>query len=613
MEQKNRIQIMAKKQVYKGSLTLEWYNKEKSILLAGGKDMKTSKDIPAPKLNWVNKDGALFYEIDETEGKGVKPYWVDRNDIRVKEPRPLVFQKAYTAVPKNPDLTGKPEGYELVESDQDDPAIENILIKGDNLLALNTLVKLFENKPEEEKVKCIYIDPPYNTGQAFEHYDDNLSNSEWLTLTRDRFLLLYKLLKSDGVLFVQLDNEQVNYAKIMLDEIFDKINFVNMICYERSGSAGIGQGGHFVDTSEYILIYAKNKELLEFNPVVDSTPLDYETMKRYNKVLSDEGKRVLIKEFTSKSNGLPVKIYKHDNYEITSISLRGFEKRKTEIISEYVKCFSNVFRTTNPQTENSFQNDLISEMENGLYSVDYTPSRGKNKDHLITTYYNDKGIFAWLRDTAEVEDNQIVKTNKISTVWLHADIPKADLANEGGVDFRRSKKPEQLLKRIIELSTNENDFVFDCFVGSGTTCCVATKMNRKWIGIEIGKHADTHSVLRLKNVLSGEDQSGISKSLNWRGGGSFRYYHLGESIISVDENGRKDFNWNLSVEDIAGGVLYYFDYKGFEDKKLPKGYKIGILEKDGKKLIGLSRIVNPESKDEPIITEFEIGAVIDHI
>ena len=184
---------MAKKQVYKGSLTLEWYNKEKSILLAGGKDMKTSKDIPAPKLNWVNKDGALFYEIDETEGKGVKPYWVDRNDIRVKEPRPLVFQKAYTAVPKNPDLTGKPEGYELVESDQDDPAIENILIKGDNLLALNTLVKLFENKPEEEKVKCIYIDPPYNTGQAFEHYDDNLSNSEWLTLTRDRFLLLYKL------------------------------------------------------------------------------------------------------------------------------------------------------------------------------------------------------------------------------------------------------------------------------------------------------------------------------------------------------------------------------------------------------------------------------------
>lgn len=169
---------------YKGSLTLEWFNKQKAILFRDENAPVGEHDIPAPRINWINKDEALFYEISEAEGKGLTPYWVDRNDIRVKEARPLIFQKAYQAKEKD---TGMDTHWGLSESDTDDRDIQNILIKGDNLLALNVLKKHFDKLPDEQKVKCVYIDPPYNTGSAFEQYEDNLEHSQWLTLMRDRF------------------------------------------------------------------------------------------------------------------------------------------------------------------------------------------------------------------------------------------------------------------------------------------------------------------------------------------------------------------------------------------------------------------------------------------
>src|SRR5690349_20829894 len=155
---------------YTGSLSLEWFNKQKSILILAERPATANGAVPAPKINWINKDEALFYEIVNEEGRGLSPYWVDRSDLRVKEARPLVFQKAYET------LEGQKAGsliekeYNLVESDEDNPLIENMLIRGDNLLALNALKKFFTNRPDEEKVKCIYIDPPFNTDQAFEHY-----------------------------------------------------------------------------------------------------------------------------------------------------------------------------------------------------------------------------------------------------------------------------------------------------------------------------------------------------------------------------------------------------------------------------------------------------------
>lgn len=547
---------------YKGSLSLEWYNKQKSIMLNNSIGSTSDKDIPAPKINWVNKEDALFYEIVDSEGRGLEPFWVDRSDFRIKEARPLVLQGNYKAMSKDKPgtLPGTDEIFELIESSEDDTELTSFFVRGDNLLAINSLKKMLLNNPNFPKFRCAYFDVPYNTGQAFKHYDDSLEHSEWLTLMRDRIINIYELIREDGCLIVQVDDIEHHYLKVMLDEIFGRNNFVNQICYERSGSAGIGQSGVFVNTAEYILIYSKNHESFDYNELKKYEALEYETMKRYNKVLQKEGDRELVEEFNSKSNNLPIKIYKHKDYEISSISLRDFENRKSEIYSEFVLKFNKIFRTTNPQAENEFQNDLISKMSGGLYSVEYTPSRGKYKDQLTTIYYNNNEIFAWLKDSAFIENKEIVKSNKMNTIWLHSEIPKADLANEGGVELKRSKKPEQLMKRIFDFATNEGDYILDIFSGSGTSLAVAHKMRRNWVGVEIGKHADTHILPRLKSVISGEDKSGITKSQKWQGGGSFKYYHLGPSIINQSTEGVGDFNWSLGKKFIEESLLLSYDY-----------------------------------------------------
>jgi len=547
---------------YKGSLSLEWYNKQKSILLASVEGSQSKNDIPSPKMNWVNKDEALFYEIIDDEGRGLQPTWVERNDLRVKEARPLVLQRIYKAIEKDKKGTipGTKTYYIIEESEKENDTNENFFIKGDNLLALNSIKKLVDNLPDFPRFKCVYYDIPYNTDQAFKHYDDNLEHSEWLTMMRDRLVLTKDLIRDDGCIIIQVDDTEHHYLKILLDEIFGRSNFVNQICYERSGAAGIGQGGVFINTAEYILIYCKEPTQFTYNELFRNEPLEYETMKRYRNILTDSGSQELVEEFNSKSNNLPVKIYKHDSYKITSISLRDFENRKKEIYAAYLKNFNSIFRTTNPQAENKFQNDLISRMGPGLYSVEYTPSRGKYKDILTTIYYNNNEIFAWLKDSAFIDGNEIVKSNILSTIWLHGAIPKADLANEGGVELKRSKKPEQLMKRLFEFATDEGDFILDIFGGSGTSFAVAHKMRRKWVGVEVGKHSDTHILKRMKRVLDGSDQIGISKAVNWQGGGSFKYYHLGPSIISKDEHGVYDFNWSLGRKFIEESLLLSYDY-----------------------------------------------------
>jgi len=166
-------------------------------------------------LNWINKDKSLYYEIDENEGRGIKPVWVDKEDIRVSEPRILNFVKSYGGEDS-----------------------ENLLIRGDNLLVLRTLVEQFKNKPEKDKIKCIYIDPPYNTGNAFDKYDDHLKHSEWLTMMRDRLQLLRRLLRKDGAIFVQIDYIEVAYLKAIMDEIFGRNNFIQMINVKTAAPAG---------------------------------------------------------------------------------------------------------------------------------------------------------------------------------------------------------------------------------------------------------------------------------------------------------------------------------------------------------------------------------------
>lgn len=447
--------------------------------------------------------------------------------------------------------------YEETDSEN---IYDNKLIYGDNLLALKSLESEYTGK-----IKCIYIDPPFNTGQAFDHYEDGLEHSIWLDLMSKRLEILYRLLSDRGLLWVHLDDSEVHYMKIILDEIFGRENFVNQIVYERSGSAGLGQGGAFVDTAEYILLYKKQSSV-ELNNITNNIPLDLRVMKRYKKILIDEGSKELIKEFPSRSNDLPVKIYKHKNFKMSSISLKEYEKRKEEINKEYAIYYDQIFRTTNPQKENSFQNDIISNLDkSSLYTVEYTPSRGKYKNIPTTLYYYNKEIFAWLKDSAELVDGQVVKTNKLTNIWVHADIPKADLANEGGVNFKRGKKPENLIKRILELSTQPGDIVLDSFAGSGTTGATAHKMRRRWIMIELGEHCHTHIIPRLKNIINGRDNAGISKSVNWTGGGGFHYYKLAQSMLEKDKWGNwvinKKYNANMLAEAMCKlmGFTYFPD------------------------------------------------------
>lgn len=432
--------------------------------------------------------------------------------------------------------------------DYGDPNSENMLIHGDNLLALKALEQQYAGQ-----VKCIYIDPPYNTGAAFEYYDDNLEHSIWLGLMYPRIKLLYSLLKDGGSLWVSIDDIECHYLKVILDEVFGRNALVADITYERSGSAGLGQGGLFVNTSEHILIYAKGA--FSYNKILGSTLLEFKTMKRYNKVLVQEGTRELVDEFISKSNGKPVRIYRHTDFEIRTISLRDFEHREREIRSEFLTDFERLFRTNNVQKENQFQNELMSRMDKQyLYTVDYIPSRGKNKDKPTTLYYYNAELFAWLKDTAYVEDGNIVKTNNLTTVWRHEDIPKADLANEGGVDFPRSKKPEQLIKRILQIATNEGDLVLDSFLGSGTTAAVAHKMHRRYIGVEMGNHAYTHCKVRLDSVIDNTDPRGITSSTNWHGGGGYKFYELAPTLIVKDKHGNDVFSDKYNAQMLVAAV-----------------------------------------------------------
>ena len=479
--------------------------------------------------------------------------WIGKYDEHQSlEPRILIENKEYSY--------GKPETGTLSNGK---PWNGNMLIHGDNLLALKALEQDFAGQ-----VKCIYIDPPFNTGQAFELYDDFQEHSTWLNLMYQRLQSLYKLLDNEyGMLWVHLDEEEVHYCKVILDELFGRNNFVSHITYERSAVAGLGQGGYLVNTTEHILLYKKKN--LPNTKNYSYSSLELKTMKRYNRYIISYGSKELIKEFQSKSNGCPVKVYKHSDYKIESISLKDFENNKTHINQVYVENINNIFRGNRVQKENEFQNSIISIMDNNsLYSVDYIPSRGKYENQETTLYYFNKELLSFLSDTAEVVDANIVKSQKMTTLWTHGEIPKADIAHEGNVYFPRGKKPEQLLKRILSMTTAKNDLVLDSFLGSGTTAAVAQKMGRRYIGIELGNHAYTHCVPRLKMVTDGTDQGGISKAQNWHGGSGFKFYELAPSLLKEDKFGHLVINKAYNADMLAAAMAKQEGYTYHPDQEV---------------------------------------------
>lgn len=503
---------------YKGSLTLEWFNKQKAIINFDENSIKSESDIPAPKINWINKEEALFYELKE-EGKGNAPFWVNRDDIRVKEARPLIFQKAFKAISKDKDgaIPGLETEFNLEEIVNEGEAtdIDNILIKGDNLLALNTLKKHFDKLPDNEKVKAVFIDPPYNTGSAFEQYDDNLAHSEWLTLMRDRLVILRDILSDEGSIWISIDDDESHYLKVLCDDVFGRDNFISNVIWQKKFSPQ-NDAKWFSDMHDHIIVFAKNKESWRPNLLPRTTEMD----ARYKNPDNDP-------RGPWSSSDLTVKSY-NASYDFPIETPSGKVINPTK---------GRCWRTSKEKMLELIGDNRI-----------WFGESGDNVPRLK-------------RFLTDVKDGLTPLS-----IWMHNEVghnqdARHEVKNIDAEEIFATPKPERLLERIIHLSTFEGETVLDIFGGSGTTFAVAQKMKRKWIGVEIGNHADTHIIPRLKATLDGSDNFGISKNVNWHGGGSFAYYHLGESIINVDhETGKGEFNWNLSKLFIQESLLASYDF-----------------------------------------------------
>ena len=348
---------------------------------------------------------------------------------------------------------------------------ENILIHGDNLLALKALERSFAGR-----VKCIYIDPPYNTGQALPHYDDGLEHSIWLSLMKERLDILRSLLKSDGLLFCQLNDDEMAYGKVLLDEVFGRKNFLNQVSVkmkQTSGASGGGEDKRLKKNVEYLLIYAKDKDgdagFNKFNDVYDEEDL-FELMQemrdegkswKYTRILRNLGRKEFVRQIEDGS-GEPIKIFRHDGVVIEPISA-VMEREDLSEEEAYVKYFDKIFRDTNAQ---SSIRTRVMEAVSGtgdFFSIEYTPRSGRKKGKTTTLYY--KGVncdlVAWLSDVAVKKGSRLVKLEKAGTFW--EGFPLNNLTKEGGVQFPQGKKPEALIRKILDLSTDSDDWVLDSF------------------------------------------------------------------------------------------------------------------------------------------------------
>ena len=392
----------------------------------------------------------------------------------------------------------------------------NMLIHGDNLLALRALEQDFAGQ-----VKCIYIDPPYNTGSAFEHYDDNREHSIWLSLMRERLVILHKLLSKDGSIWISLDDEEQAYCKVLCDEIFGRTNFVaNVIWHKKHTRANDARW--FSDNHDFILVYAKNKEIWKPNLL----PRTEDSMKGYTNPDNDP-------RGIWASGPCHVKTPNpKDIYPITTpsgrvvmppngTSWRFSEKRMAELIAD-----NRIYFGVNGDNVPRYKR-FITEVQNG-----FVP------------------LTLWMRD--EVGDNQEAKSE------VKKIVPD---------DVFSTPKPERLIERVLTLGSNSGDLILDSFLGSGTTAAVAHKMGRKWIGVELGDHAYTHCAVRMKKVIEGE-QGGISKSVNWQGGGAFRFYELAPSLLNHDKYGNLVINKDYNADMLAAAMAKHQGFTFSPDAEL---------------------------------------------
>lgn len=445
---------------------------------------------------------------------------------------------------------------------------ENMLIHGDNLLALKALEKDYAGK-----IKCIYIDPPYNTGSAFEHYDDNLEHSTWLSLMRERILILKNLISDNGVIFIQIDDEEQAYLKVLCDEIFGRKNFLNMISVKMKNIAGASGGGEdrrLKKNVEYILVYTKKYDEFQWIQNAYSYTEIYNLVTyyknnniswKYTSVIYDRGQEEYLCS-TVDGDGNEIKIFNRINTKIMSVS----QIAKLEGITEkevYYKYMDSIFTTAMPQS--SIRPRVMEKVKDikhtDVISIKYVPKTGKNKGIEYEQFYKgDKfRLFTWLKDVAEFKDNQWCKKDLQGTYWDGFNLN--NLTKEGSVEFPMGKKPEALIARIIEMSSNDGDIILDSFLGSGTTAAVAHKLNRKWIGIEMGEQAYTHCKVRLDRIINNEDKGGITTDSNWQGGGGYRFYELAPTLINEDAFGQKVISTDYNSDMLAAAIALHEGYK----------------------------------------------------
>lgn len=426
----------------------------------------------------------------------------------------------------------------------------NMLIKGDNLLALKALEQDFFGK-----VKCIYIDPPFNTQQAFEHYDDGLEHSTWLNLMNHRLQILHKLLSDDGTLFVHIDDNELAYLTVLLDEIFGRQNRISIITFKQGSATGhksINRG--VVTTSNFLLMFAKDKN--KWNPNRLFTARS-ERDKRYAQFIEKRNQHFSEWTFTTLANAFS----KH-----LSIPERQIKKTLGETYEEQLAEFvlnnpDSVIRLARP--------DYSSVSEAARKIIDQSKLEPEkilklSREGLSDMYFVNGQRILFYSDKLKLIDGQYVAGEPLTTIW--DDILSNNLHNEGGIDFPKGKKPESLIKRCIELSTKEGEIVLDSFGGSGTTAAVAHKMQRNWILIEMGEHCESHIMPRLNRVISGIDKSGITKSLNWLGGGGFKYYTLAPSLLKEDKYGNWVIDPRYNANMLAAAMAKHENFRYSPDE-----------------------------------------------
>ena len=431
--------------------------------------------------------------------------WIGKDQRPKLEPRILI---------EDPD-----KSYHAPQRVSENDIFDNMLIHGDNLLALKALEQEYAGK-----VKCVYIDPPFNTGEMFENYDDGIEHSLWLSQMRERLLNIHRLLHKSGTLAVHIDDNELAYLTVLLDEIFGRSNRAYIVTFKQGAATGhksINPG--CVSTTNFLLIYAKEKNCWQPNRVFTGRDRD----KRYGQFITN------IDEHYSKWQFQPLTTAFAEANELTLKDARRLIKEEPHVINDFVLDNpESVVRLARPDYK------AVSEEARGMIDRSLAD---KNKVLLLerekySDMYFIKGErVLFYKDKLKLIDGQWVAGEPLTTLW--DDLLSNNLHKEGSVKFPKGKKPESLIQRVLELTTSTNDIVLDSFLGSGTTAAVAHKMQRRWIGIELGDHCDTHCLPRLVSVIKGEDLSGVSKSVDWQGGGGFRYYELGPSLIEEDKWG----------------------------------------------------------------------------